>query len=1529
MRTDTRKPQTPRRLAPSIAAIVFASLVSLLLTAAPALAGTVTNQRPLLFAFDGADTTAGRFTGPQELAIDEATGDIYLLNVAGSGQGPGPFDNQRVIDKFNYMGEAQNYAWTGTSSLTGAEVPGGAFGVAGVYEGGSFFESGSIQTDLAVDNSGPGGGEQGRIYVQEEGGPLHIFSPEGRYLSCSLPPETLKPRGVTVDGEGHPWLVDEANRKAREYANTGCTSESPAKFPPEILSATPFERPFSLSAGNGSPKHAAIDSSGNVLYVADAWGSASPTVWKYVEGAPEPLPLMTTPTRDITVDQSSPTGHVLGIEGGGGAELTPFTEFDSSGAELGTFGDDLISNGRGIAYNPSLDWVYVSDTASDTVKVFGPPAGGTAPDVTSLETDEITETEATARGTINPQGVPNSYHFEWIKGEAQRIVVEASGGKFSLSLGGQSTGASGHGNLIEGSSAITAVTTEAGGTFAVGDAITCEFCSNAIPTETAITDIETEASGKLKLTISNPATATVASPPLIGNDIPYNASVAELETALASLSTIGAGNVSVDGLPSEGAGAPGRYTVLFEGELAARDVVQMGRDAAGLTGSPKGVTITTITQGATWASAVNEKSQAGEPEWPEGYPSISPPDGADHPVSQRLSGLQRNTAYNVRLVGTNTEPGGDPAKRLNAYAGPPDAFMTLPPDPPTVTDLAISAITTESAHTTATVDPQEDETSWRILAKARTKATLAECEGLANSEFGTIKTGAIPNGEAGGLGIEADLTALDPAQTYCVRVVATNNGGEGRADEKFMTRAIRPSAVEVAFAAPRTDTTARLNARINPEGEAPLTYRFEYKVDGDTTWTLRNPLVSTVAAAEPIVVADEVTGLSPDTTYHYRLELVENEAGRAASLGGERTFTTRTETEAEEAHPPSCPNEEVRAAQHTKAYLGFCRGIELVNQPDKGNQNANLSEVFVTADGQKIAWSTVGGAPGAYNGSGNGFLATRTTTSHGWQSQSIAPPPDQQLAEANGTLAPLAATPDLSQFVVIEQVRPHSGTTSESAITRLREGERPARLSLYPDPEGNIGAVDVSNDGAHVVLVNPETNRLEDIGGGEPGEILSIMPDGMESECGVPREGSGAFRSPFLTLGPRMIAATDASRVYFQVQADPATKGGSCEGPYGLYLRNRGSSETILIDPGTGAGFSAISPSFLRTTTDGHSVYFATATPLDAQAADTNTGGDVYRWEEETGKSTCLTCVTADANVIGSSVKVSEDFSRVYFRSNEALAAGAADGYESIYVLAGEEIRFVGDVAGTREDSGEGLAGAQLSSDGKVLVFRAKPNPHLTADAVADGAEFELYRYDDDDRSLECISCRREGATAVAVSEDRFKLSGDGSTAVFATEEALLPRDVNRATDLYEWRRGALGLLSDGVGEFVESTEPRLAAVDSDGSDVLFTVAAPGLSGFEADGLRNAYDARIGGGFPPPTPPAHCSEDSCQGPLQPPPSHEQPASRNESRGNVPPRKPCRKGKVRRHGRCLKRHARKQQRKRHHKRSGHTEKGRAR
>ncbi|HYJ22292.1 MAG TPA: hypothetical protein VEW07_09750, partial [Solirubrobacterales bacterium] len=246
---------------------------------------------------------------------------------------------------------------------------------------------------------------------------------------------------------------------------------------------------------------------------------------------------------------------------------------------------------------------------------------------------------------------------------------------------------------------------------------------------------------------------------------------------------------------------------------------------------------------------------------------------------------------------------------------------------------------------------------------------------------------------------------------------------------------------------------------------------------------------------------------------------------------------------------------------------------------------------------------------------------------------------------------------------------------------------------------------------------------------------------------------------------------------------------------------------------------------------------------------------------------------------------------------------------------------------------------------GNALVFLSEENG-ITSDA--NGGEPQYYRYSEEDDSLECLSCSPPGVKSVMPQEperprtafafgptsaDSYRLSGDGSMYAFNTDAALLPEDANGGPDIYEWRTGKLRLITDGEGEYGGrvSVPLELNGISPDGRDILFRVSAR-LTGFEHDEVGQLFDARLGGGFAPPNPPAACAEDACQGPLESAPAVLQPGSaalvgpgdavQRQNRPKARCGKSVRKGQVKKpKARCVKKKAAQKQKASHQKRSG--------
>ncbi len=1288
----------------ALASLLLLCFLALLFAARPALAGTVTNERSLLFSFDGSGSSHGPLKSPGAVATDETTGNLFVSDVPGEGKGPGPFDSERVVCRFDADGLPQAFASTGESCIDGSDTPAGAFGIEG-FPG----------FDVAIDNSGGSGGagegEQGRLYVSEAGGPIHAYDSDGAYL-WTLPKAAAQPCGIAVDAQGHLWVGNggsfgEDAEEVLEFDNTG----SP---PAEIGSVT---------ITNGSAKrpcHLGLSEDGS-LYVHRP--NSGGGIDKYVGGAYDST-LIAAPELqywDLTVDQSQPSGHIF-MTGASFVTGSKFEEFEPCAAPScpgspvagSPFGRDLLgvppSPARSIAYNPSKDWVYVSESATDTVKVFGPRTSGTVPDPVTGSASEIGVAKAKLNGTVNPQSVPNSYHFEWKAGE-----------------------------------------------------------------------------------------------------------------------------------------------------------------------------------GASWALAKSSPEQS------------LPEDSAVHSVSFDVTGLKGNTNYQVRLVATNTE------NTLDAY-GATETLTTATPSPPAVTIDSPTSITTTSVEISGTVNPQADlGTTWRLQT-----STDPACA----SGFDSGPVHEMNSESTSPVAVSEELTGLLPNQHYCVRISAINGGGTvNSAVEEFVTDPVAPTEVETAFAAPRLDTTARLNARVNPEGATstyPLVYRFEYREAGAEAWTALPEREYTDGGHQQVFVFEEVSGLTPNTAYEYRFS-AENDAGPASPQGEIKLFKTRTTAEVTLPAP---------------------RGIELVNNPDKGNQNAvsggnllisgtpntiTVRPSGISLDGEKATWAVSGGAPGAPNGTASTFLAERTAS--GWRSRSLAPPASQQVGGGDLFYLARAATPDFSRFVFDAEFQPPFGESSDSTRLRLDAHQHQEILQTYSWTIENDGpgAFDMTDDGAHVIDINHASDQLQEIGDGS-GEVLSIMPDGTQSSCGLeegpsfvggPNGGTGEGAGPIWRQGYHAIATTDASRVYFEAKPN-----GECGKPWGLYVRNRESEETTLIDAGTATN----DVGFITATPDGRAAYFVSFSQLDP--ADGNEGADLYRWEEQSEESSCLTCVVPNASLATSGgpsapyrpILISADFSHAYFESSRELVAGHPLGASerNVYVLSGGQIRFVtksGNFATGLFDQ----EASWISADGTMLAFADASEPFYTADTIAgDGNSRQIYLYDDREASLECVSCTRDGATTHP-SGPRLEMSADGSTLAFISAEGLTPRDVNRTEDVYEWRGGVQRLITDGVSEYPAGllSAPIVQGIDADGSNILFSVVDPDLTGYERDGVSNLYVARIGGGFPRPTPAVHCDGDACQGPLVAPPVPGAAGSASFSgRGNVAgkPKARCRKGRVRRKGRCVKRRA---------------------
>jgi hypothetical protein len=136
------------------------------------------------------------------------------------------------------------------------------------------------------------------------------------------------------------------------------------------------------------------------------------------------------------------------------------------------------------------------------------------------------------------------------------------------------------------------------------------------------------------------------------------------------------------------------------------------------------------------------------------------------------------------------------------------------------------------------------------------------------------------------------------AVTHSSGTVYTADAGVGVV-ERFTTF-IAPSVSSEA-ASGITASAATLNGTINPEGVAgATTYHFEWGVDG--SYGNPTPETDTGGGSADVPATATITGLTPGTTYHYRLDGTN---GSGSSMGADETFTSAAAAPAVDVQGPT------------------------------------------------------------------------------------------------------------------------------------------------------------------------------------------------------------------------------------------------------------------------------------------------------------------------------------------------------------------------------------------------------------------------------------------------------------------------------------------------------------------------------------------------------------------------------------------------------------------------------------------------
>ncbi len=236
------------------------------------------------------------------------------------------------------------------------------------------------------------------------------------------------------------------------------------------------------------------------------------------------------------------------------------------------------------------------------------------------------------------------------------------------------------------------------------------------------------------------------------------------------------------------------------------------------------------------------------------------------PVSASIAGLAASTVYHFRIA--VAYPGG-------AGNGGDLTFTTLG-NPPTASTGAASAITQTSATLNATVNPNG--------------AAVSECEFEygANTSYGTTApcTPSPGSGQAP-VAVSAALTDLTANSTYHYRIAATNRQGTSHGNDQTVTLLPNPTTVISQAASAITQTSATLNATVNPNGAAVSECEFEY--GANTSYGTTAPCTPSPGSGQaPVAVSAALTDLTANSTYHYRIAATNRQG---TSHGNDQTVT--------------------------------------------------------------------------------------------------------------------------------------------------------------------------------------------------------------------------------------------------------------------------------------------------------------------------------------------------------------------------------------------------------------------------------------------------------------------------------------------------------------------------------------------------------------------------------------------------------------------------------------------------------------
>jgi Leucine-rich repeat (LRR) protein len=249
------------------------------------------------------------------------------------------------------------------------------------------------------------------------------------------------------------------------------------------------------------------------------------------------------------------------------------------------------------------------------------------------------------------------------------------------------------------------------------------------------------------------------------------------------------------------------------------------------------------------------------------FSSIFYIDSAISDTSRQIRGLDGNSKYYWKVR----------AKNSNAIGSWSQVYLfTTAGNLPIVSDPVVVSVTSNTATLSANVTSGGGLSLTERGIAWGTNANPTIADGFIKDNLTTLGSFSV-----------IISSGFMPNTTYHFRGYATNSNGTGYSSDNTFTTSAAPPAVVTLSATNLTTSSAHLNGTVNPNGTSVIV-SFEY---GLTTayGTSIKAAPSVMSGSQIQNAAADLSGLTPNTTYHYRI-IASGNAG--SSNGNDMTFTT-------------------------------------------------------------------------------------------------------------------------------------------------------------------------------------------------------------------------------------------------------------------------------------------------------------------------------------------------------------------------------------------------------------------------------------------------------------------------------------------------------------------------------------------------------------------------------------------------------------------------------------------------------------